>query len=136
MAATISEIREAFEAVISVTGLRVLGTWPDTVVGDCCVLVPVSGDFHFTFDTKAAIHHMALTVLVTVGAGLDKAQDRMDGYLSTDGATSIQQRLVTNHTLGGVIDDSLVHGYSAYGTVKTESGAEWLSARMELEFWV
>ncbi len=137
MASTLGQIRTAVKTVLEagLSSFRVFDNWPDTFLNQGAIVVPQEGDYLFTLDQLAARHRMVIVLGISLAGGLDKAQDTMDAYLSSDGTSSIRKVLRANPTLTNIVDDLIVSRYGDYGFIEINS-VQYLSAKVYVEFWV
>lgn len=66
--------------------------------------------------------------------GVARAQDALDPYLATSGASSIRAAIEGDRTLGGVVSWVHLQPATDYGGFEV-GGIEYLGARMVLEVW-
>lgn len=114
----VGDIRTAMATALDgISGLRAKAYEPDSIAPPLAVVGDVAINYDETFGSAAdRCHRLAITVRVYVPRANDKAgQDRLDGYVSPTGASSIKAALEADKTLGGVIDDLHVPSMSGYG---------------------
>ena len=114
----IGDVRAALATALgAIDGLRASAYEPDKVSPPQAIVGDLSIDYDQTFGSAAdRCHKLDITVRVYVPRATDRAgQDKLDGYVSPTGASSIKAALEADKTLGGVIDDLHVPGMSGYG---------------------
>jgi hypothetical protein len=107
--ASIAAIRDGLKTrLATITGLYTHDTIPDAVNPPAAIVgMPTTIAYDFTF--RAATTRFVFPVRVLVGRAAEaEAQDKLDGYLSADGATSIRAAVDGDGTLGGVANTSRV----------------------------
>lgn len=138
MAATIGTIRTAIRDTITatLTTLPVYDSWPDIIPKNQFVgIVPESGEYQFTLQQTASRYFFIVKVGISTGAGIERAQDAIDAFLSGDGANSLRAALRADPDLGNaVVDDIIVKGFSDYGLFNVNN-TEFLGASIRLEVW-
>lgn len=114
--ASIAAIRDGLKTrLATVTGLYTHDTVPDAVNPPAAIVgLPTTVAYDFTF--RAATTRFTFPVRVLVGRAAEaEAQDKLDGYLSADGATSIRAAIDGDPTLGGVASTSRVTAATGLG---------------------
>ena len=103
--ATISQIRTGLATNLAkVSGLRTSSFVPDQVNPPIAVVIPQRIMFDTAF--KRGLDTMEFTIMVIVGRADERtAQNLLDGYCNTTGATSIKTAIESDRTLSGVIQD-------------------------------
>ena len=120
-------------ALQAVTGLRVLDTLPDSANIPTNGALAVVGmlDITYDFTLNRGFDSATLSVLVIVGRMSESAaQDRLDGYLQSSGATSIKTAIEADKTLGGAVQTLRVT-QAVSGTI-TVANIDYLSYRYEV----
>jgi hypothetical protein len=116
--AAMSEIRTALaEKIGSINGLRTAATVPDQVNPPIAVIIPE----RVTYDEAYARGLVVYTFIVQVVVGKvseRSAQNRLDGFVNSTGATSIKTAVENDKTLGGVVFDSRVTEMTTYTVVQ------------------
>lgn len=114
--ASVSSIRAALKTnVETVTGLRCVDYVPPQIHPPMAVV-----SFEGFPEPRRAMGkgltemQFAVRVFVAYGAGGDSAEDAMDSYVATSGATSVWAAIESDRTLGAVVSDSIVTGMSGY----------------------
>lgn len=90
MTAAPSAIRDSLKTALeTISGLRVYDTIPGTINVPCVIVEP--DDPYVTYDqTLDGLATLRFTLLLLVQLGNDRtAQDNLDGYIVTSGATSV-----------------------------------------------
>jgi hypothetical protein len=117
----------------TVSGLRVLDTLPDSANIPTNGALAVIGmlDMTYDFTLNRGFDSATLSVLVIVGRMSESAaQDRLDGYLQSSGATSIKTAIEADKTLGGAVQTLRVT-QAVSGTI-TVANIDYLSYRYEV----
>jgi len=120
-------------ALQNVSGLRVLDTLPDSANIPTKSALAVVGmlDMTYDFTLNRGFDSATLSVLVIVGRMSESAaQDRLDGYLQSSGATSIKTAIEADKTLGGAVQTLRVT-QAVSGTI-TVANIDYLSYRYEV----
>jgi hypothetical protein len=120
-------------ALQTVSGLRVLDTLPDSANIPTNGALAVVGmlDMTYDFTLNRGFDSATLSVLVIVGRMSESAaQDRLDGYLQSSGATSIKTAIEADKTLGGAVQTLRVT-QAVSGTI-TVANIDYLSYRYEV----
>lgn len=118
--ATISAVRDALKTRIEaqVSGLRVLDTVPGGEVHPpVAVVIPEMGERRTLGGTKNTERYR---LRIAVSAASERTgQDKLDGYLASSGATSIQAALaVAPRSLGVSGITAWVSGWENYGLIE------------------
>ena len=94
----------------TITGLRVYDAIPENAEPPCAVIAVGAGQYDQDFGDAVMVEW---SVLVLISRADDvRAQDAIDGYLSTTGSTSITAAVRAGATLGGAVDSAKVTGWS------------------------
>lgn len=129
-----STVRDNMKTALqSVSGLRVLDTLPDSANIPTNGALAVVGmlDMTYDFTLNRGFDSATLSVLVIVGRMSESAaQDRLDGYLQSSGATSIKTAIEADKTLGGAVQTLRVT-QAVSGTI-TVANIDYLSYRYEV----
>lgn len=116
--ASIQSIRTAIKnRLATINGLYVYEAIPDSILAPCAVVgMPASVAYDFAF--RSAVVRMSIPIRLYVAPVLeDQAQDKLDGYVSADGAQSIRAAIDGDTTLAGTVHSVRVvsaQGYGAY----------------------
>lgn len=117
-------------ALTAITGLRCYDTIPDSIN----VPGAVVGQLDFAFDTTMArgFDTASVEVLLIVGRMSERsAQNKLDGYLSGSGSTSIKAAIEVDKTLSGAVQTLRVTTATA-GTIQA-AGNDMLAYRYNVE---
>jgi hypothetical protein len=116
--ATLSELRAGLATnLATVSGLRTSATIPDQVTPPMAVVMPQT----ITYDTafaRAGGDEYEFAVTVIVGRVDERtAQNRLDAYCSSSGASSIKAAIEKDKTLGGKAFDCRVTSLRSYNQI-------------------
>ncbi len=113
--AGISAVRSALADLLgTIAGLRVYEYVPDTIVLPACVVIPERGTSG-TLGRGIDSHDFRLKLVV--GRVSESAQEKLDGYLSSSGATSVRALIHASPTLGLAGTAARWTGWENYGEV-------------------
>lgn len=130
--ASISEIRTALkERLDSISGLHVYATPPGTVNTPAVVIRRRRGPNPATLGSSRNDYEFTLTVITSLANDI-AAQDKLDGFLSGDGASAIVQALEADPDLGGLVDYVELREVEA-DTLIDYSSISYLSADIVLD---
>ena len=118
----------------TISGRRVLDIVPDSVNIPTQGAVAVVGmlDLNFDFSMNRGYDQATCSILVIVGRMNEStAQDRLDGYLSSSGATSVKAAIEGDKTLGGVAQTLILDGGMSIGSL-TVAEADFLQVSCSL----
>lgn len=120
----------------TVSGLRAYDVWPTTINPPVAIVRPVSGIYSESFGGMA-MYQFEIMLLLQLG-DMTVAQEQLDTYIATDGATSIPSAVEADPTLGGVADSTSVTGWRDVGTMRVGAdengqGPEFMGVRFEVE---
>lgn len=103
--ATMSQIRTGLATNLAkINGLRTSSFVPDQVNPPIAVVIPARITFDAAF--KRGLDTFEFTVMVIVGRADERtAQNLLDGYCNSTGATSVKTAIESDRTLGGVVQD-------------------------------
>lgn len=117
MAATIQQIMTGLKGrLATISGLRAYDYAPDDPNPPCAFpLVPMIRSYRETMGHTSYV--IPFQIVVLTGAQLDRSgQQRLAGYASQTGPTSIRAALEdTDPTLGGIVDDLIVDSFDPAG---------------------
>jgi hypothetical protein len=115
--ALLSEIRTGIATNLSsITGLRTAAVMPDNPSPPIAVVQPDSINFDNTF--QRGMQTYTFTVIVLVGRVAERsAQNAIDAFCSSTGASSIKLAIERDKTLGGKVYDLRVTDMRAYATI-------------------
>jgi hypothetical protein len=100
----------------TIPGLRTSLDIPDNPNPPVAIVQLVRAEFHQDFANGMTEYTFAIQVLV--GRQDDRtAQRKLDGYCSSDSATSVKKAVESNRTLNGQAYDCVVTEMSSYGSV-------------------
>lgn len=129
-----SDVRNGLQTRLqTITGLRVLDTVPDSVNIPTQGAVAVVGmlDLNFDFAMNRGADQATCSILVIVGRMNEStAQDRLDGYLASSGATSIKTAIEADKTLGGAV--ATLRVTQATSGMITIANIDYISYRYEV----
>jgi hypothetical protein len=116
----------------ALSDVTVYANVPDRANLPAVVVQPADATFPFTAGRAEDEWQFDLIVMVPYGdAGI--AQDRLDTYLSGDGATSIRQIFMQNKGLGRTdVLAAYVAGMSDYGANFTMAGVENIGCKLRV----
>lgn len=132
--ATITELRAGVATnLATISGLRTATTLPDLPNPPIALVTPVSVEYDKAFGTGMTIYQMTVTVIV--GRVSERtAQNLLDSYCSSTGASSIKKAIESDVTLGGKAFDCRVSSMRNYGST-TISENEYLAAEFDLSIY-
>lgn len=115
--ASVGEIRTGLATrLATITGLRTAATMPDNPNPPVAIVVPDSINFDDTF--HRGMDTLNFRVLLIVGRADERtAQNSIDGYCATSGASSVKAAIEGDKTLGGKAYDCRVTTMSNYGSI-------------------
>lgn len=129
-------LKDAIKTIngISVSDLR------DDPHPPCAIVYPKAPfEFDDTFNggTVGGITRPKFCVLVLVPyVSTRSAQEKLDDYLSDEGAQSIKTAIEADQTLGGTVSECLVTGLESYGVISLlDGGTRYLSAELVVDIW-
>lgn len=127
-------IRAAVAAYLSgnISGLRATANRFGQVSPPCAVIVPQTGrviTYSVSMDGETDYNLRAI-LLVSEGDSAS-GQDLLDGYLSPEGAQSINAAVQKDPTLGGTVSYAVVVEATAYG-VMNFNGVDYLACSLIL----
>ena len=115
--AQLSEIRTGIATnLASITGLRTAAVMPDNPSPPIAIVQPDSINYDDTF--QRGMQTYTFTVIVLVGRVAERsAQNAIDAFCSSTGASSIKLAIERDKTLGGKVYDLRVTDMRAYATI-------------------
>lgn len=129
-----STVREKLKDSLSgISGMRVLDTIPDSVNIPSQGAMAVVGmlDLTFDFTLNRGFDSATCSILVIVGRMSESAaQDRLDAYLASSGASSVKAAVEADKTLGGAVQTLRVT--QATSGMITVANIDYLSYRYEV----
>lgn len=122
MPATVSQVAAGLAArLATISGLRTSAYQPEQLNPPQAFPVLTSVEYHRAM--AGGDVRMSFDVVVIVGRYVDRlAHDRLDGYLSYSGASSLRAALEGDRTLGGVAQTLQVEGGTQIETVSVAEG--------------
>ena len=129
-----SDVRAGLQTRLqTISGMRVLDTVPDSVNIPTQGAVAVVGmlDLNFDFSMNRGYDQATCSILVIVGRMNEStAQDRLDGYLASSGATSVKAAIEGDKTLGGAV--ATLRVTQATSGMITVANIDYISYRYEV----
>lgn len=115
--ASLSELREGIaENLSKINGLRVSSFIPDNINPPIAIVNPQGIEYHKAFANGLNTYTFVVSVLV--GRVSERtAQNTLDGYCASSGATSIKSAIESDRTLSGRAFDLIVSDMRNYGSV-------------------
>ena len=128
----VTDIREGIAAnLVAVKGLQVSAYMLSRPTPPSAHVIPAEVSYDETM--RRGMDDYILTVQVFVAYVADvAAQQRLDGFLASSGATSVKAAIESDRTLGGKVDDLRVTGASGY-QVFTLDTAQYLGVEFRIE---
>lgn len=114
--ASLATIRDGLKTrLATIAGLQVYDTMPDTA-NPPCAIVGVPARIAYDFVMRSAVARYEIPVRVFAGRVVEaETQDRLDGYISPDGATSLRAAIDGDSTLNGAAHSTRVTEARDYG---------------------
>jgi hypothetical protein len=117
MTVTVTDLRNGLAANLqTISGLRVASTVPDQVNPPLAIINLDKINYQKAFGLGLTEYLFKITVIVSRQSERN-AQNKLDQYVSSQGAYSVSLALNTDRTLGGVAADSTMISLDAYGSV-------------------
>ncbi|OII61210.1 hypothetical protein BJP40_06700 [Streptomyces sp. CC53] len=131
--ASLSQIRSGIKTTIeaNVSALTVYHKMPEQVNGDSVLCEPSGTDFAKSFGRGLDEYEFNLFVFVPM-VEWDSAQDRVDGYITGAGASSIRQVVFQNRTLGLTSTDAHISKMMGYGAQYKVANLQFIGAALKL----
>lgn len=133
--ASLKAVRTAVEdAIEGVGGLRIVDGSNISTPAAVVTLANEGVDYHQTF--QDGLSTWPLRVLVYVSTAYTRtARDQLDDFLDTTGAGSVKAAIEADTTLGGLVDDLIVHRGRQADFVFQEGGrvVQYLGAEIDVE---
>jgi hypothetical protein len=125
--ALVSDLREGIAKNLrTITGLRAVATVPDNPTPPIAVIYPQNIEFDDSFNR--GLQTYSFRVVVIVGRADERsAQNRLDSFVASTGATSIKLAIESDKTLSGKAFDTRVVAMTNYGSLEI-SEVTYLSA--------
>jgi len=129
--ASITNIRTGLATrLATITGLRTAATMPDLPNPPIAIVIPDNISFDDTF--HRGMDTLTFRIFLVVGRADERtAQNSLDGFCATSGATSVKAAVEGDRTLGGAAYDCRVTNMRAYGSVQI-SETTYLSCEFEV----
>jgi hypothetical protein len=119
------------DRLATISGLRVFDYQPDSLVPPAAVVGWPDIDFDFVMGRGA--DSFDFPIRIYVGKASDRASnDKLEGYLNPDGATSVKAAVEADKTLGAVADTTRVRAASGVA-VFTIGGVDFLGVTFQVE---
>ena len=115
--ASITNIRTGLATrLATITGLRTSATMPDLPNPPVAIVIPDNISFDDTF--QRGMDTLTFRIFLVVGRADERtAQNSLDGFCATSGASSIKAAVEGDRTLGGAAFDCRVTNMRSYGSV-------------------
>ena len=115
--ASITNIRTGLATrLATITGLRTAATMPDLPNPPVAIVIPDNISFDDTF--QRGMDTLTFRIFLVVGRADERtAQNSLDGFCATSGASSIKAAVEGDRTLGGAAFDCRVTNMRSYGSV-------------------
>jgi hypothetical protein len=125
--ALVSDLREGIAKNLrTITGLRAVATVPDNPTPPIAIIYPQNIEFDDSFNR--GLQTYSFRVVVIVGRADERsAQNRLDSFVASTGATSIKLAIESDKTLSGKAFDTRVVAMTNYGSLDI-SEVTYLSA--------
>jgi hypothetical protein len=119
-------------AIDSIAGLRCFDYVPDAVSPPAAVIEPI--EVNYGVAMQDGLDQYQAYILVIVGRMSERsAQDRLDAYVTSSGASSIKAKVEADPTLGGAC--STLQVTDANPRTVTVSGVEMIAYRFGVEIY-
>jgi len=131
--ASIATIRDGIKTrLATIAGLYTHDTIPDDLYPPAAIVgVPLTVRYDVSFRSPKT--RFTFPVRVIAGRTTEReSQDKLDGYLSADGASSIRAAIDGDPTLGGSADTSRVVEARDYGVYEV-AGVPYIGVELEIE---
>lgn len=131
--ASIAAIRDGIKTrLATISGLYTHDTIPDDIYPPAAIVgAPTRISYDDAFRTAKTRFDFPVRVLA--GRAIEReSQDRLDGYLSADGVSSVRAAIDGDPTLGGVVDYCRVSQGRDYGAYQV-AGVDYIGVELVLE---
>lgn len=129
---TVPQIRDALKAALAtVAGLRAFDTVQDSLNPPAAVVGPPQIAYDVVMARGASRYTFPVRVYAS-RAEVKTGQDKLDGYISATGPTSIKLAVEADMTLGGVTHSARVASSSGYGVYEV-AGIAFVGAEFTIE---
>lgn len=131
--ADLKAIRDGIKTALqTISGLNVYDTVPGSIITPCAIVQPDSIDYQVV-QGSATVAGWDMSIVVLAQSVIDDtAQNSIDDYIAPTGASSIPAALVSDQTLGSVVDYAVVVEMDQYGRF-TFNSIEFIGARLLVE---
>lgn len=103
--------------------------FPDRFTTPCAVVNIPRWTYHQSSGGLSRVEVEVLILAAPLGKGVERAQQALDAYLLDTGAESVKAAIEADATLGGVVSDCIVTGWTDYGEVEI-NGQSYLGATL------
>lgn len=128
--------RDALQEQLKATGLHSYDVQSGKEQLDCVLIFPkppTGGQFEVASGGRRKYQYVAeIHVSLQGDEALRRAQNRLDGYISPIGSTSVQKAIADDQTLGGVVNLAVAFAFTSYGFSKLDD-KKTLMARIPIE---
>ena len=129
--ASLTELREGIATNLrTISGLRAIATIPDNPNPPLAIIYPQNMEYDDSFNRGLTTYTFRLVVVV---GRVDErsAQNKLDAFVSSTGASSIKLAVESDKTLGGAAFDTRVSAMTNYGSIDI-SEVTYLSAEFTI----
>jgi hypothetical protein len=113
--ATVSELRAGLATNLStIAGLRTTATVPDQVNPPIAVIMPPTITYDLAFARSGGDEYEFIVMVIVGRVDERSAQNRLDGYCTGTGASSVKAGIEKDRTLGGKAFDCRVREMRSY----------------------
>jgi hypothetical protein len=129
--ASLTELREGIATNLrTISGLRAIATIPDNPNPPLAIIYPQNMEYDDSFNRGLTTYTFRLVVVV---GRVDErsAQNKLDAFVSSTGASSIKLAVESDKTLGGSAFDTRVSAMTNYGSIDI-SEVTYLSAEFTI----
>lgn len=129
--ASLSQLREGIATNLrTISGLRAIATIPDNPNPPLAIIYPQNMEYDDSFNRGLTTYTFRLVVVV---GRVDErsAQNKLDAFVSSTGASSIKLAVESDKTLGGAAFDTRVSAMTNYGSIDI-SEVTYLSAEFTI----
>jgi len=121
--ASITNIRTGLATrLATITGLRTAATMPDLPNPPVAIVIPDNISFDDTF--QRGMDTLTFRIFLVVGRADERtAQNSLDAFCATSGASSVKAAVEGDRTLGGAAFDCRVTNMRSYGSVQISETA-------------
>lgn len=129
--ASLSQLREGIATNLrTISGLRAIATIPDNPNPPLAIIYPQNMEYDDSFNRGLTTYTFRLVVVV---GRVDErsAQNKLDAFVSSTGASSIKLAVESDKTLDGAAFDTRVSAMTNYGSIDI-SEVTYLSAEFTI----